>query len=326
MSIYLRGETWWVYVTVNGQRIRQSTGTSDKRKAQEIHDQVKHSAKQLKEAGKTLNDALKLWLNASPRNDREKSAIRVFLKAYPNRALSKVDGHEILDSFNAQSASTYNRTANIIRASINLAKNRGWCSDIKIYRRKTSANRLRFLSKDEWLRLQKELPEHVLQLATFAIATGLRQSNVLGLKWAEVNLKEKLVWVDSSESKSGKSISIPLNSTALSILENQKIKNTIYVFTYKGNPIGSVKTAWNKALVRAKIDLVTRKDKNGDDYVTSTFRFHDLRHTWASWHVQNGTPLAVLKELGGWSDINMVMRYAHLSPEHLRKYANNSVA
>ncbi|TXL00226.1 hypothetical protein BMR02_06295 [Methylococcaceae bacterium HT1] len=66
---------------------------------------------------------------------------------------------------------------------------------------------------------------------------------------------------------------------------------------------------WRKALIRAEI-------KN--------FRWHDLRHTWASWHVQNGTPLNVLKDLGGWADIQIVLKYAHLSADHLAEYANNS--
>jgi integrase len=51
------------------------------------------------------------------------------------------------------------------------------------------------------------------------------------------------------------------------------------------------------------------------------FRWHDLRHTWASWHVQQGTPLHVLQELGGWSGQEMVQRYAHLSAQHLAGYA-----
>jgi integrase len=51
------------------------------------------------------------------------------------------------------------------------------------------------------------------------------------------------------------------------------------------------------------------------------FRRHDLRHTWASWHVQNGTPLHVLQEMGGWESPEMVRRYAHLSAEHLAPYA-----
>ena len=52
------------------------------------------------------------------------------------------------------------------------------------------------------------------------------------------------------------------------------------------------------------------------------FRFHDLRHTWASWHVQAGTPLLVLKELGGWETIEMVQKYAHLGQSHLAAHAN----
>jgi integrase len=51
------------------------------------------------------------------------------------------------------------------------------------------------------------------------------------------------------------------------------------------------------------------------------FRFHDLRHTWASWHVQRGTPLLVLKDLGGWETLEMVQKYAHLAPSHLAHHA-----
>lgn len=63
--------------------------------------------------------------------------------------------------------------------------------------------------------------------------------------------------------------------------------------------------AWKKALRRAGI---------------SDFRWHDLRHNWASWHVQAGTPLHVLQELGGWETEAMVKRYAHLAPEHLAEH------
>jgi integrase len=79
---------------------------------------------------------------------------------------------------------------------------------------------------------------------------------------------------------------------------------------FQGKPVGQVNTkAWRSALKRAGI-----KD----------FRWHDLRHTWASWHVQSGTPLHVLQELGGWSDYKMVQRYAHLTHEHLARFVENS--
>jgi len=54
------------------------------------------------------------------------------------------------------------------------------------------------------------------------------------------------------------------------------------------------------------------------------FDWHSLRHTWASWHVQNGTPLAVLMQLGGRASYAMVLRYAHLAPSHLAAYAENA--
>ena len=80
------------------------------------------------------------------------------------------------------------------------------------------------------------------------------------------------------------------------------------VFSFRGKPVRQVNTkAWRQALKRAGI-----KD----------FRWHDLRHTWASWHVQAGTPLHVLQELGGWECVEMVRRYAHLASDHLVQYVD----
>jgi integrase len=79
------------------------------------------------------------------------------------------------------------------------------------------------------------------------------------------------------------------------------------VFTYDGKPVAWANTlAWRKALKRAGI---------------ADFRWHDLRHTWASWHVQNGTPLYVVQEMGAWESEGMVRRYAHLAPAHLAVHA-----
>jgi integrase len=60
------------------------------------------------------------------------------------------------------------------------------------------------------------------------------------------------------------------------------------------------------------------------EYLFESFRWHDLRHSWASMHAQNGTPLLVLQELGGWSGAQLVQRYAHLANSHLEAYKNNS--
>jgi integrase len=68
----------------------------------------------------------------------------------------------------------------------------------------------------------------------------------------------------------------------------------------------AVGSAWEHSLRRAGIE---------------NFRFHDLRHTWASWHVMSGTSLQELMELGGWKSYEMVLRYAHLAPDHLKDAA-----
>jgi integrase len=79
------------------------------------------------------------------------------------------------------------------------------------------------------------------------------------------------------------------------------------VFTYKGRPLGQVNTrSWRNALKRAGIE---------------NFRWHDLRHVWATWHVMAGTTMAELQELGAWKSELMVKRYAHFAPEHLRAAA-----
>jgi len=84
-------------------------------------------------------------------------------------------------------------------------------------------------------------------------------------------------------------------------------KHPLHVFTFKGRPLGQASTrAWRNALKRAGI-------KN--------FRWHDLRHVWATWHVMAGTTMAELQELGAWKSELMVKRYAHFAPEQLRAAA-----
>ena len=113
--------------------------------------------------------------------------------------------------------------------------------------------------------------------------------------------------VHPDQSKTKRAIPVRLNSLAQEVLERQKSKHRTHVFTYQGRPVTRFNNhAWQKALKRARI-----KD----------FRWHDLRHTWASWHVQNGTSLHELEQLGGWLEYDTVLRYAHLSSDHLQKAA-----
>lgn len=150
--------------------------------------------------------------------------------------------------------------------------------------------------------------------AVFALSTGMRRSNVFGLRWANVDLAGHAITVAGSEHKSGTAKRVPVSDDAVAILEAQAGKHSEYVFTdHKGHaPVKSIKTAWRTACKKAGVEGL---------------RFHDLRHQWASAHVANGTPLLVVKELGGWASLAMVDRvYSHLAPSTLSTWAGNSGA
>jgi integrase len=104
---------------------------------------------------------------------------------------------------------------------------------------------------------------------------------------------------------------VPLSVEAVDVVRGQIGKHQTRVFVdERGRPIDEWPTRAQKAW---EAGCATIGEPG--------FRFHDLRHTWASWHAQHGTPELVLQALGGWKTAAMVRRYAHLSLEHLRPYA-----
>ncbi|MBC8952587.1 integrase [Xenorhabdus sp. PB62.4] len=135
-------------------------------------------------------------------------------------------------------------------------------------------------------------------------------------------MQRKVAWIYPEDSKSGRAIGVALNDTACQVLRNQIGNHQKWVFVHKksANRNDGTRTpvirkmrvddnkAWNSALKRSGIE---------------NFRFHDLRHTWASWLVQAGVPLSILQEMGGWESIEMVRRYAHLAPNHLTEHARH---
>jgi len=120
-----------------------------------------------------------------------------------------------------------------------------------------------------------------------------------------------LATVTADNAKSGRARSLPLNQSAIELLRELRFKsNDGYVFSRKnGKRISKIDhRLFQEALRQTGIN---------------DFRFHDLRHTWASWHVQAGTPLYTLKTMGGWETLEMVNKYAHLNAEHMIEYSNN---
>jgi integrase len=151
-------------------------------------------------------------------------------------------------------------------------------------------------------RLNEALPEHLSPVVRFALASGCRMSEILRLEWNRVDFGRRVAWLDPGTTKNGEGRGIPLNNDAVLALRAVHGDQPRRCFTYQGEPMRAVGSAWERSLRRSGIE---------------EFRFHDLRHTWASWHVMSGTSLQELMELGGWKSYEMVLRYAHLAPEHL---------
>ena len=148
----------------------------------------------------------------------------------------------------------------------------------------------------------------MVPMVQFSLATGLRQYNVLTLSWDQIDLARRVAWYHPDETKSGEALGVALNDTAMQVLLQQLGKHPRRVFVHSRNrPLNSLNNKlWQAALAQAGIE---------------NFRWHDLRHTWASWLVQSGVSLYALKEMGGWESIEMVQKYAHLAPEHLHQHA-----
>lgn len=312
MSLYKRGGIWWIDLGQRGRgrgRIRRSTATTDREAAQRQHDELAARLWRQKLVSRhTWEDACREWLLEAPRDEADKYRLRAL--GYTDRPLSEVTSASLQAVIAHKSASTYNRYATLVMAILNLARRRGWIESApRLPRRKMPAGRLRWLTAEEWCALCRALPLHLKAPAAFALATGLRQANVTMLTWGQVDLARRVAWIDAAEAKGRKPIGIPLSDDAVAILACQRGEHERWVFPWRGKPLQKIRGAWTRAIERAGIAPVT---------------FHGLRHTWASWHVMNGTPLETLRQLGGWKTLSMVLRYAHLAPEHLHAAAGNA--
>jgi len=346
MRIYPRGKrgTLWAAIDIDGQQIRRSTGTSDKRQAQEYAARLAADLWRQAKLGerprvtwdtaciewvadhahlKSIEDAKRLlrWLSARLRGvalaDITAERIRVLAV---DRKAEKVGTQPTANA-------TVNRHLAALSSVLHYAHRRGYVDAVpameKLHEPK---NRVRGLTPDEARALLAELPPHLRAMAAFALATGLRESNVRLLCWQQVDLTRQVAWVYADQAKAGKDIAVPLNADAMAVLQAQQGVHTRWVFPVPrwlpkahpddapqqvwDAPTGKISNhAWRKACARAGLDRL---------------RFHDLRHTWASWHAAGGTPPLVLKELGGWASLAMVERYSHLAPGHVSAWSGNA--
>ena len=145
--------------------------------------------------------------------------------------------------------------------------------------------------------------DHLKPMVLVSLKTGLRRGELFDLKWSEVNFTSKTITVLAGTAKTSETRHIPMNRETVKTLTEWKKQSerSEYVFPGQdGGRLNDVKSAWLKLLARAGIEK---------------FRWHDMRHDFASHLVMAGVPLNTVRELLGHSDIQMTLRYAHLAPE-----------
>jgi integrase len=331
MSLYKRSGSpyWWIKLSHNGRRIQQSSGTSDKAKAREYHDKLKASLWDQERLGirpvHSWKEAAVRWLRESTHKASQgldKMHLQWLDKFLGGLNLTEIS-RDVIDRITQArladkvSNASVNRMLQCIRVILRRAVNEWeWLDRApKIRFLPEPIRRVRWLTREEAEKLIAALPEHLAPMVRFSLETGLRKSNVTDLKWSQVDLEGRKAWIHPDQAKARKAIAVPLSAEAVAVLKEQLPKKRKeefreFVFVYHGKPVTQVNgKAWKGALKRAGIE---------------DFRWHDLRHTWASWHVQAGTPLYVLQELGAWESVEMVRRYAHLSADHLASYVDRA--
>ncbi|MGY6517377.1 MAG: tyrosine-type recombinase/integrase [Lysobacteraceae bacterium] len=171
------------------------------------------------------------------------------------------------------------------------------------------------LSGNEWCAARGQEPrpvwaqgaftDHLMPLVLLALNTGLRRGELFGLEWGDVNLSSKLLTVTAGNAKSRKARHVPLNREALDVLKrwHKQGEGRGLVFPgIGGGRMTNVNKSWDALVAAAGLE---------------DFRFHDLRHDFASKLVMAGVDLNTVRELLGHADIAMTLRYAHLAPHKL---------
>ena len=311
MSLYQRqGSPFWQYsFTLDGVRFRGSTGCTGKREAAVVEAEKRHEAKSRKRRDQPwrLRDCFGAYWQEHAKHRIDSKAIFRKLDALSrllgaNTMIEELSNADLVDYRDARQregleAHSVNRDLAYLKAALRHAHTMhgkplpalAWSR----IRSEEPPHRTRFLSRTEYADLLAACDEPMQRLVKVAVATGLRKSNLLQLDWSEVDLSSGLITVTV---KGNKRHSVRLTpATKAALVTGVKVRKG-KVFDTR-----NVRKRWDKAVADAGLH---------------DFRFHDLRHTCATWMRMAGADLADICEALGHSSVTVTMRYAHIEPEH----------
>ena len=328
MGLYKRGPVWWMRFTYMGRQVRKPTETSDKRLAEKIYHKVMTQVAEGKwferqpDDNKTFSEMIEKYmseysiLKASSSSLRDRGIAKLLLSYFGDYYLKDISPSLIIDykSFRRKKGTlpaTIERELSLMKRAFNLAvKEWEWCKDNPVSRvsRERFNNQIeRWLTHEEESSFMAACPDGFKEIIIFALNTGMRQGEILNLEWPHVDLFRKTVTI--TRSKNGERRTIPLNQSALEVLKSKaKVRHikSHYIFTSQNG------TRIDQANL-LKVFYQALKKSN-----VLKFRFHDLRHTFATRLVQANVDLYTVSKLLGHKDIKMSQRYSHHCPESLR--------
>jgi integrase len=324
MKIYQRKQIWYVDCSFNGRRVRKRVGTSKKLalqigreiEARLIKGEYSIEDDQHKETI-TFEEFCSEYMKYSKAckkpqtHRRDISIVNNLLRTFRNKPINGITAHDLekykMTRIGEAEPATVNRELTGIKHMFNKAVEWQYLKNnplliIKLL--KEPPGRVRYLIEEEIEKLVTACADHLRPIVIIALHTGLRKSEILNLNWLDVDMANNVITV--RKSKNNETRIIPINEVVfqtLSLLKNDG--SCGFVFSGKnGKPLVDVKHSFASALKKACI-----KD----------FRFHDLRHTFASRLVMAGVDIRTVQVLMGHKDIKMTMRYSHLSDSHLRE-------
>lgn len=318
---------WWVSIkTKDGQRIRQSTGTSDKKEAEAIEGRLKSEAWNQTTWNKSpdyfFEDVFLEYLTAREYKSivSMKSAVKNLSLYFCGMKMKDITKEKVKRAMHHMKSTKKNRPSTIVynfavfKAAIEYCrKDLDWELEnvLSKVRFETAGKRVRWITKEESKSLinsanQLLCKDNLVSFIIIALNTGMRKSEILKLRWKSINFANRIIVLNHNENKSGKTRSVPINNNSLNALKyrlefvKRHCPNTEWVMCKaNGERWQRPDKSFNKASANAGIE---------------DFRIHDMRHTCASWLVSAGVPLADVRDVLGHSSIKMTERYAHLAP------------
>jgi integrase len=316
MAIYQRGKNWYIDFTFKGQRIRESIGHS-RRNAKKVMAKketeiIENKYLDIRKEPEPIAffDFAKQYLQWSKANKKATSHVRDLCSMRVlNGDFEKQNIHEIttwqIEKYKAKrkekvKPATVNREIALIKHMYTKAIEWGRCRDNpakKVKLLKGEVKRLRFLMPGEVQTLLSNCARHLRPIVTVAIHTGMRRSEILMLRRDQANLEQGIISILDTKNHERKDI--PINETVKAVLKGVEDRGEYFFCNRQGKPYGDIKESFQAALKKSGIE---------------DFRFHDLRHTFASNLVMAGEDLNTVRELMGHKNMSMTLRYAHLAP------------